>query len=133
MSRISLDFAETLASLGLDQYYVVLIRNGFGSWESVQRITETDMERLRIKCGSRRKLLRAIATNKGYPMSQALIHSKDSSATPSALTDPTTGQDLHSLEHISPTSPQGECSVSAKCSNPVCSKYNLTLTDSTSQ
>jgi hypothetical protein len=133
MSRISVDYVETLASLGLDQYYVVLTGNGFGSWESVQRITETDMERLQIKCGSRRKLLRAIATNNGYPTSRALIHSKDSSAPHSAPTNPTTGQDRYSLEHISPPSPQGECSVSANCSNPVCSKYNLTLIDSTRQ
>jgi hypothetical protein len=76
MSRLRVEFAEKLARLGLGEYDELLTSNGFGSWESVQRITETDMERMQLKLGSRRKLLRAIATDQGYPVSQSLTDSR---------------------------------------------------------
>jgi hypothetical protein len=128
MSSICIEFAEKLAGLGLDQYYELLTSNGFTSWESVQQITETDMERLQMKCGGRRKLLRAIATDQGYPISQALIlpSTPENSATVnSAPKHQTTGLGQYSSEHdtISPTPLQGEYYISVNCSDPVRSEY----------
>jgi hypothetical protein len=78
MSKKHIELAEKLASLNLDELYEVLTSNGFKSWEAVQRITETDMERLELKRGYRRKILRAIATDQGYPTSYRLIDSNTS-------------------------------------------------------
>jgi hypothetical protein len=72
MTKLHVEFAEKLSSLSLGQYYELLTSNGFDSWEAVQQITENDMEKLQMKRGIRRKLLRAIATNQGYPISQPL-------------------------------------------------------------
>jgi hypothetical protein len=128
MSILCVDFAQKLASLGLGHYYGLLKSNSFVSWESVQRITEIDMEKLQIKRGSRRKLLRAIATDKGYPTTQALKDtsiSKECSTTNSASKDQWTGLRQYSLGRntISPTPLQAEYSTSINCSDPVRSEY----------
>jgi len=74
MGRPCTKFAEKLASIGLNQYYDLLTSEGFGTWESVLDVTEDDMERLGFKRGHRRKLLRAIATDRGYPISEPLAN-----------------------------------------------------------
>ncbi|KKY29011.1 putative hmg box protein [Phaeomoniella chlamydospora] len=49
------DLGAILASLGLEQYHDALISEGFDTWESVQDITENDLEALNFKLGHRRR------------------------------------------------------------------------------
>jgi hypothetical protein len=129
MNLICVESVQKLACLGLAHYYDLLNSNGFASWESVQRITEIDMERLQIKRGSRRKLLRAIATDQGYPFCQALKDPsipKDSLCTNSASEDQCTVVCQYSSERnaIPPTPLRRKHLTPIKCSDPVYSEYH---------
>jgi hypothetical protein len=72
MGRPYIDLRGKLASIGLDQYYEILTSEGFDTWESMLDITEDDLERLHFKLGCRRRLMRTIATYRGYPIATPL-------------------------------------------------------------
>ncbi|KAF2424432.1 hypothetical protein EJ08DRAFT_700788 [Tothia fuscella] len=56
----SADLDSMLARLELEQYEQTLVDNGFDTWDTVMRITETDLDEMNFKLGHRRKLQRAI-------------------------------------------------------------------------
>jgi len=56
-----------LVQLGLQEYFHVLVGNGFDTWGKVTSITELDLDRLSFKLGHRRLLQRKIADLHGYP------------------------------------------------------------------
>jgi hypothetical protein len=137
MSSLCVELSEKLASLNLDQYYDVITSNGFDTWETVQLMTEADMEKLGLKRGCRRKLLRAIATDQGYPVSTPLIDSNISKDFPIASSEPI-GQRLglsqgpppkrrcqypSEIKRISPTVLQVEHPIFLNHSDPVLGMY----------
>ncbi|KIN04068.1 hypothetical protein OIDMADRAFT_143526 [Oidiodendron maius Zn] len=63
---------EIFAELGISQYLDVFIEHGFDTWESVQDITESDLDFLEVKLGHRRKLQRKIANSRGLSPDRAL-------------------------------------------------------------
>jgi len=56
-----------LEKLGLERYLHDFRGFGFGSWETLSKITETELERVNMRLGDRRKLQRAIARSKNWP------------------------------------------------------------------
>jgi hypothetical protein len=56
-----------LIKLGLQEYFRVLVSNGFDTWGKVTSITELDLDHLGFKLGHRRQLQRKIADLHGYP------------------------------------------------------------------
>ncbi|KAI8930850.1 hypothetical protein NX059_011869 [Plenodomus lindquistii] len=71
-SNATPELKEVLDRLGLQDYYQVLVENGFHSWETVVDITEEDLTALHFKLGHRRALQREIATYRGVPASLSL-------------------------------------------------------------
>jgi len=63
---------EIFAELGISQYLDVFTEHGFDTWESIQDITESDLDYLEVKLGHRRKLQRKIANSRGLSPDRAL-------------------------------------------------------------
>lgn len=63
---------DLLNRIGLQQYFQVLLDNGFDDWPTVLDITEADLAAMGFKLGHRRTLQREIATFRGYSRTAAL-------------------------------------------------------------
>jgi len=61
-----------LDHIGLQQYFQVLLDNGFDDWPTVLDITEADLAAMGFKLGHRRTLQREIATFRGHSRTIAL-------------------------------------------------------------
>jgi len=59
------ELAHILERLGLSQYLAIFVSEGFDTWETLQDITESDLDALKVKLGHRRKLQRAIVEARG--------------------------------------------------------------------
>jgi hypothetical protein len=79
-----MDLGAKLDVLGLAEYASVLAENGFEDWDTVQDITEEDLDSLGFKRGHRRVLQKEIASTRGSPLSPLpLKSSRLGSLTPS--------------------------------------------------
>jgi hypothetical protein len=61
------ELERILAELGLRQYLADCLTAGFGDWEALSNITESDLDNLNIRLGHRRKLQREIARRYLWP------------------------------------------------------------------
>merc|ERR1712098_236939 len=58
------ELEATLTVLGLEQYLPRFLDFGFGDWEALTRIAETQLSLLDVRLGHRRRLQRAIAKDR---------------------------------------------------------------------
>jgi hypothetical protein len=79
--------AQMLSDIDLGEYCHALIANGFDTWDQTLHITEEQLGHLGFKLGHRRRLLRQIASFKGYPFAATSCYSgNQSTAYPSTRT-----------------------------------------------
>jgi hypothetical protein len=64
---MTVELEHILAGLGLQQYLTEFSRAGFGNWETLSSIVESDLVNLNIRLGHRRKLQREIARRYFWP------------------------------------------------------------------
>ncbi|KAI1341561.1 hypothetical protein F5Y15DRAFT_431268 [Xylariaceae sp. FL0016] len=64
---------RTFGELGITQYLGAFVDQGFDSWETILDITESDLDKLGVKLGHRRKLQRRIANYRGLAPDASLV------------------------------------------------------------
>lgn len=67
-----IELEDIFAEVGITQYLEAFIEHGFDTWDSIQDITESDLDVLGVKLGHRRKLQRRIANSRGLSQDLAL-------------------------------------------------------------
>ncbi|PVH87604.1 hypothetical protein DL98DRAFT_649230 [Cadophora sp. DSE1049] len=66
------ELEAVLVVLGLEQYLPRFLNSGFGDWDALTRIAETQLSLLDVRLGHRRRLQRAIARERLWPDDIAL-------------------------------------------------------------